>query len=102
MDSENLCVQSLAHVSGNGQPTSASVEHPVERSANWPHPGSGRQWDMVCQTALEDCVGEIWCRRGGSNPRPRDYETLALPLSYARAKREPLSFAFGAPSVQPR
>src|SRR5467141_2171902 len=25
----------------------------------------------------------IWCRRGESNPRPRDYETLALPLSYA-------------------
>jgi hypothetical protein len=26
---------------------------------------------------------EDWCRRGESNPRPRDYETLALPLSYA-------------------
>jgi hypothetical protein len=26
-----------------------------------------------------------WCRRGESNPRPRDYETLALPLSYAGA-----------------
>ena len=26
---------------------------------------------------------EEWCRRGESNPRPRDYETLALPLSYA-------------------
>ncbi len=25
----------------------------------------------------------MWCRRGESNPRPRDYETLALPLSYA-------------------
>jgi hypothetical protein len=24
-----------------------------------------------------------WCRRRESNPRPRDYETLALPLSYA-------------------
>ena len=24
-----------------------------------------------------------WCRRGESNPQPRDYETLALPLSYA-------------------
>ena len=22
-----------------------------------------------------------WCRLGESNPRPRDYETLALPLS---------------------
>ena len=27
-----------------------------------------------------------WCRRGESNPRPRDYETLALPLSYAGTK----------------
>ena len=24
----------------------------------------------------------MWCRRWDSNPRPRDYETLALPLSY--------------------
>jgi hypothetical protein len=24
-----------------------------------------------------------WCRRRESNSRPRDYETLALPLSYA-------------------
>jgi hypothetical protein len=28
-----------------------------------------------------------WCRRGESNPRPRDYETLALPLSYAGLKQ---------------
>ena len=28
-----------------------------------------------------------WCRRGESNPRPRDYETLALPLSYAGGKQ---------------
>src|SRR6185312_1935861 len=28
-------------------------------------------------------AGSFWCRRGESNPRPRDYETLALPLSYA-------------------
>jgi hypothetical protein len=26
---------------------------------------------------------EYWCRRRESNPRPRDYETLALPLSHA-------------------
>ena len=25
---------------------------------------------------------QVWCRRWDSNPRPRDYETLALPLSY--------------------
>jgi hypothetical protein len=24
----------------------------------------------------------MWCRRWDWNPRPRDYETLALPLSY--------------------
>ena len=30
--------------------------------------------------------GRSWCRRGESNPRPRDYETLALPLSYAGTK----------------
>jgi hypothetical protein len=28
-----------------------------------------------------------WCRRGESNPRPRDYETLALPLSYAGTEK---------------
>ena len=30
-----------------------------------------------------EAFGIQWCRRGESNPRPRDYETLALPLSYA-------------------
>ena len=29
---------------------------------------------------------KVWCRRRESNPRPRDYETLALPLSYAGTK----------------
>src|ERR1700756_3938246 len=29
------------------------------------------------------CGSLVWCRRGESNPRHRDYETLALPLSYA-------------------
>ncbi len=32
-------------------------------------------------------ITEEWCRRGESNPRPRDYETLALPLSYAGMKQ---------------
>ncbi len=32
-------------------------------------------------------ITEDWCRRGESNPRPRDYETLALPLSYAGMKQ---------------
>ena len=31
-------------------------------------------------------IKKAWCRRGESNPRPRDYETLALPLSYAGTK----------------
>jgi hypothetical protein len=37
-------------------------------------------------TAGNDLISrkkQKWCRRGESNPRPRDYETLALPLSYA-------------------
>ncbi len=29
----------------------------------------------------------MWCRRWDSNPRPRDYETLALPLSYTGTKQ---------------
>src|SRR6516164_9975769 len=29
----------------------------------------------------------MWCRRRESNPRPRDYETLALPLSYAGTRQ---------------
>src|SRR5258707_4583244 len=33
-----------------------------------------------------EVFGIQWCRRGESNPRPRDYETLALPLSYAGLK----------------
>ena len=33
---------------------------------------------------------EIWCRRRESNPRPRDYETLALPLSYAGTRQFPI------------
>src|SRR5580692_6410912 len=32
---------------------------------------------------------KAWCRRRESNPRPRDYETLALPLSYAGKKTIP-------------
>src|SRR6202008_2010752 len=32
---------------------------------------------------IGSCGVRTWCRRGESNPRPRDYETLALPLSYA-------------------
>jgi hypothetical protein len=31
---------------------------------------------------FRDASENEWCRRWDSNPRPRDYETLALPLSY--------------------
>src|SRR5690348_18087202 len=34
----------------------------------------------ACRISLN--FAELWCRRWDSNPRPRDYETLALPLSY--------------------
>src|SRR4029077_2562924 len=47
--------------------------------------GRVRQADGVRhldQRAINN-AGKKWCRRGESNPRPRDYETLALPLSYA-------------------
>jgi hypothetical protein len=27
-------------------------------------------------------IKQKWCRRWDSNPRPKDYETFALPLSY--------------------
>ena len=44
---------------------------------------------MAGGNKLTDCVFRSleWCRRGESNPRPRDYETLALPLSYAGIKQ---------------
>jgi hypothetical protein len=31
-----------------------------------------------------------WCRRRDSNSRPRDYETLALPLSYTGKTKRPM------------
>ena len=37
-------------------------------------------------TGLRGGTLNSWCRLGESNPRPRDYETLALPLSYAGTK----------------
>jgi hypothetical protein len=40
----------------------------------------------VWKAISEQRLGNYWCRRGESNPRPRDYETLALPLSYAGTK----------------
>src|ERR1700680_4910564 len=36
-----------------------------------------------------------WCRRGESNPRPRDYETLALPLSYAGTGQSCYGYRYG-------
>jgi hypothetical protein len=35
-------------------------------------------------------VSNQWCRRRDSNSRPRDYETLALPLSYTGKKQRPM------------
>ena len=43
---------------------------------------SGLRLGLPVQILIVD-PRNIWCRRGESNPRPRDYETLALPLSYA-------------------
>src|ERR1700730_3424782 len=39
--------------------------------------------ERSCKGSLRTVQPHYWCRRGESNPRPRDYETLALPLSYA-------------------
>src|SRR5260370_31177729 len=41
------------------------------------------------RTSIRKEYGNKWCRRRESNPRPRDYETLALPLSYAGTKTIP-------------
>src|SRR5688572_19197327 len=35
-----------------------------------------------CGTASVEVVDSIWSRRGDLNPRPADYESAALPLSY--------------------
>ena len=43
---------------------------------------------------------DSWCRRGESNPRPRDYETLALPLSYAGPKTTVLCYGPASKSVK--
>src|SRR5437899_1842601 len=42
----------------------------------------------------------MWCRRGESNPRPRDYETLALPLSYAGTKASYLCYEAACKGVK--
>ncbi len=44
--------------------------------ARLPQSFSGVRWKVHWR-------GSNWCRRRDSNSRPRDYETLALPLSYA-------------------
>src|SRR5208337_497545 len=54
--------------------------------------GEFRHRLILLAEALFDCqsfpgIRTKWCRRGESNPRPRDYETLALPLSYAGVKQ---------------
>ncbi len=42
----------------------------------------GSSAGLQCRIRIDE-KAKNWCRRGESNPRPRDYETLALPLSYA-------------------
>ena len=54
--------------------------------------GEVRHRLILLAETLFDCqsfpgIRTKWCRRGESNPRPRDYETLALPLSYAGVKQ---------------
>ena len=61
----------------------------------WRFPSLGRSWAAWWWKGINRSIAglrpririgkqlEDWCRRGESNPRPRDYETLALPLSYA-------------------
>jgi hypothetical protein len=46
----------------------------------------GKDWPEVI---FGKSLRKTWCRRRESNPRPRDYETLALPLSYAGIKTIP-------------
>src|SRR5882762_1867345 len=45
------------------------------------------QRNAIGATKVQRIQREKWCRRRESNPRPRDYETLALPLSYAGITR---------------
>src|SRR5712671_3946786 len=42
--------------------------------------------EMICTCVFSD----QWCRRRDSNSRPRDYETLALPLSYTGENEQPM------------
>src|ERR1700752_2578697 len=47
-------------------------------------PGNPRGISRIKELiGIIEVVGIQWCRRGEANPRPRDYETLALQLSYA-------------------
>src|SRR5580700_7740464 len=57
----------------------AELQHKTVSSAKqtFPLPMS------ATKTSSKKGYGHTWCRRRESNPRPRDYETLALPLSYA-------------------
>ena len=43
---------------------------------------------------LLNAAGDVWCRRLDSNQRPRDYETLALPLSYTGTMGSDLSLVY--------
>ncbi len=52
-------------------------------------------------TAPEECAVTYcfeWCRRGGSNSGPTDYESVALPLSYVGKRAR---YSAGRPGRQP-
>ena len=47
------------------------------------HTSKWAAWELEESEKKGNTIIAEWCRRRESNPRPRDYETLALPLSYA-------------------
>src|SRR5438034_4044576 len=60
------------------------LEADVRRTWETPEPqGTRRVHEKAGACNCFQIKKKEWCRRGESNPRPRDYETLALPLSYA-------------------
>jgi hypothetical protein len=60
-----------------------TVQDPYFDCHAYPFRMSRMLWGTCKLQQKDSDPGSRWCRRGESNPRPRDYETLALPLSYA-------------------
>src|SRR5438034_4568427 len=63
------------------------MTRPPPRSTLFPYTTLFRSSARLRRRVRIDEGVKSWCRRGESNPRPRDYETLALPLSYAGVKQ---------------